>query len=152
MTQDILVYLLGCGCTTWCTCDQCGLTEPHKPGTGWRCDEHGPTTVKQYVEVPDTSAPINDGDVAVIGSPDSIVFAEEHPMRSGRCAVCSLPIGGEPIVILAIAGLGGPSCDCGQVTAAAYLIHATHQNMPQHQVMDAIEVAMTCPADHPWDK
>lgn len=152
MTRDILVYLLDCGCTDWCTCNQCGITEPHQPGTGWHCDDHGPTNVKQYVEVPDTSAPINDGDVAVIGSPDSIVFAVDHPMRAGRCAVCSLPIGGEPATILAVIGLGGPSCHCGQVPAGAYLIHASHSDMPQPQLMAAVEVAMTCQETHPWDE
>lgn len=149
MTRDILVYVLACGCTDWCTCGQCGLSEPHKTGTGWHCDQHGPTNVTQYIEVPELNPPIENGGIAVVNSNDTFTLAEDHPMRAGRCSICSLPIGGEPVTVMAVAGLGGPSCDCGIVPATAYLIHGTHLTMTPDRMMPYIETAMGCQADHP---
>jgi hypothetical protein len=38
-------YRLACGCTDWCNCDRCRAGKVHDAGTGWRCDEHGRTSV-----------------------------------------------------------------------------------------------------------
>lgn len=150
MTRDILVYTLACGCTDWCTCTPCGLGQPHEPGTPWSCDAHGETTVTGHVDVPELDPPVENGEVVVVGSNDTFTLADDHPMRAARCGICSLPIGGEPVTALAIAALGGPGCDCGQVPSSIYLIHGLHLNMTPDQMMPYIETAMTCEADHPW--
>lgn len=150
MTRDILVYVLDCGCTDWCTCTQCALTQPHTPGTGWRCDEHGPTNVKNYIEVPELKVPVEDGSLVMVGSGDSFTLAAGHPMRAARCAVCSLPVDGNPVTLVSLAALGGPGCDCGLVPASTYLIHANHLSMTPEQIMEHIETALLCPHDHPW--
>lgn len=150
MTRDILVYTLACGCTDWCTCRQCGTGEPHPAGTSWGCDDHGVTTVTGHVDIPELNTPVKDGDVVVIGSGDTFTLADDHPMRAARCGICSLPIGGDPASVVALAGLGGPSCDCGLVPSSVYLIHGTHLNMTPDQMMPYLETAMTCQAGHPW--
>lgn len=150
MTRDILVYTLACGCTDWCTCRQCGLSEPHTPGTSWGCDDHGVTTVVNHVEVPELNPPVENGEIAVVGSHETFTLADNHPMRAARCVVCALPIDGEPITVLSVAGLGGPSCDCGCVPSAAYLIHGTHLTMTPNELLKYLETAMGCETDHPW--
>lgn len=150
MTRDILVYALGCGCTDWCTCGQCGLTEPHTPGTRWECDEHGKTTVTQYIEVPEFKPPVDNGALVAIGTGDTFTLTDDHPMRSARCAVCSLPVNGEPVTLMSVAAIGGPGCDCGLVPGTTYIFHGTHLTMTPEQILTTLEIAMTCQNDHPW--
>lgn len=150
MTRDILVYTLGCGCTDWCTCTPCGLGQPHAPGTTWGCDAHGLTTVTSYVEVPELTTPVENGEIAIVGSKDTFILAGDHPMRAARCAVCSRPVGDQQVSVITVAALGGPSCDCGMVPSTAYLIHGTHLSLTPDQLMAHLETAMACPDDHPW--
>lgn len=149
MTRDMLLYTLDCGCTDWCTCGQCALTYPHKPGTGWHCDDHGPTNVTNYVRVPDPKPPVENGEIAIIGSKDTFTLAEDHPMRAARCVVCSQPVAGELATVISVAGLGGPACHCGLVASNAYLIHGWHLTMTPDELMPYLETAMGCDNYHP---
>lgn len=150
MTREILVYQLACGCTDWCTCNQCGLSEPHTPGTSWGCEHHGVTTVVKYVEVPELDPPVENGEIAIVGSHNTFILADGHPMRAGRCVVCTQRINGEPVTVMAVARLGGPSCHCGCVPSAAYLIHGTHLNLTPDELLKYLDDAMSCQTDHPW--
>lgn len=150
MTRDILVYTLGCGCTDWCTCTPCGLGQPHEPGTTWNCDQHGRTTVTAHVAVPDLNTPVENGEIATVGSKDTFTLADDHPMRAVRCAVCALPIGDQQASVISVVALGGPGCTCGMIPSTAYLIHGTHLAMTPDQLMTHLETAMACQGDHPW--
>ena len=152
MIRDILIYTLACGCTDWCTCQPCGLGQPHEPGTGWHCDQHGQTTITSHVAVPDLGTPVENGAVVIVGSKDTFTLADGHPMRAARCAVCSLPVGDRQVSVVSVAALGGPACTCGMIPGSTYLIHETHLTLTPDQLMASLETAMVCPADHPWEQ
>lgn len=150
MTRDILIYTLACGCTDWCTCEQCAQGIPHEVGTPFGCTHHDVTTITAHVPQPDLDAPVQDGEVAIIGSHDLFTLAADHPMRAGHCVICHQPIGDQPLTVICVAGLGGPSCTCGMVPGAAYLIHGSHLNDDPTTLLPHLETAMDCQHTHPW--
>lgn len=94
---------------------------------------------------------ISDFTLGYVSSYGAFVLETRHPLRGAGCVFCHRPIGTEHAAVFGLAGLGGNSDETGCISGHLYLGHAHCEPATETDLFMALQLALTCPSEHPWD-
>ena len=91
---------------------------------------------------------VNENEVAVMICMEPFILRVSHRDRAAPCLICRKMIGGEPATVLGVAALADPGCECGQVSADVFLMHAGHLPVDRDTLSRAIRRGLECGKIH----